>query len=394
MTRVPLGLAGLLVVSLAGCAGSASTSGSPVASAVASANAAPSLVAPTVSPRPSPSLAMGWRVVATRSDLATASLKDMTTFRGSLIAVGTATDAPLGVIWSSPDGEVWTSIAGATPLDGASLNAVAVGDPGIVVVGWSETNAVALFSPDGTLWSRQQLPGSHAGSSIVSVAWRQGRFVAVGGGGEPGAVVSWMSDDGRTWVPVSIFAEGNQASLNSVAAGPDGFVADGMYRRHPAIWTSPDGKAWKRSDLPGSTADDPGRLRFAGGHFFLPLIFLPLSGGDLLCSTDGQRWSRTTVPGFGVGIFDVAVIPGGFVAIGRSSEGSEPIPGSYVPGVVATADGDLTRWTQQPADAAMSGALASSALISPDGTYLVGVGMSISGESVFLLPKPSVPASQ
>jgi hypothetical protein len=100
------------------------------------------------------------------------------------------------------------------------------------------------------------------------------------------------------------------------------------------------------------------------------------------------------VPGFGVGIFDVAVIPGGFVAIGRSSEGSEPIPGSYVPGVVATADGDLTRWTQQPADAAMSGALASSALISPDGTYLVGVGMSISGESVFLLPKPSVPASQ
>jgi len=289
------------------------------------------------------------------------------------------------VIWSSPDGEVWRSIAGATPLDGVHLQAVAAGDPGIVVVGWSETDAVALFSPDGISWSRRPLPGSHPGSSIVSVAWHQGRFVAVGGGGEPGAVVSWMSDDGRTWVPVSIFAEGNQASLNSVAAGPDGFVADGMYRRHPATWTSPDGKGWKRSDLPGSTAADPGRLRFAGGRFFLPL-----AGGELLSSTDGQHWSRTTVPGFGVGVFDVAAIPGGFVAVGRSSEGSEPIPGSYIPGVVATAEGDLTRWTLQPADAVMSGALPSSALVSPDGRYLVGVGMSISGESVFLLPDPSV----
>jgi hypothetical protein len=300
----------------------------------------------------------------------------VTTFRGSLVAVG-ATDDALGVIWSSTDDEVWKSIAGATPLDGMLLYAVAVGDPGIVVVGWTDNGAVVLFSPDGISWSRQQLPGSHPGSSIESVAWRQGRFVAVGGGGEPGATVSWMSDDGRTWTRVSIIEEGNQASLNSVAAGPDGFVADGGFRGHAAAWTSPDGTAWKRSDLPGQLDGDSGRLRYVGGRFLLPV-----GAGDLWSSTDGRRWIKTTVPGFGVGVFDVAAIPGGFVAVGRSSEGSQP-------GVVATADSDLTRWTLQPDDTALYGALASSVLVSPDSAYVVGVGMSIYGESVFLLADPS-----
>jgi hypothetical protein len=300
----------------------------------------------------------------------------MAPFQGSLVAVG-ATDDALGVIWSTTDGETWKSIAGSTALDGMLLYAVAVGDPGIVAVGWSESDAIALFSPDGISWSRQQLPGSHPGSSIEAVAWQRGRFVAVGGGGEPGAAVSWMSTDGRDWTRVSIIEEGNQASLNSVAAGPDGFVADGMDRGHAAVWTSSDGNAWQRTDLPGSTADDPGRLRYADGHFFLPV-----TGGDLLSSTDGQRWVRTTVPGFGVGVFDVAAIPGGFIAVGRSSEGSQP-------GVVATADSDVTRWTLQPADPVLDGALASSVLAWPDSAHLVGIGSSISGESVFLLANPA-----
>jgi hypothetical protein len=376
MARVRIGLAGLLIVSLVGCGGSSSTSGSPAASVVAPATTAPSMVRPTVSATPSPSPTTGWRVVSTRSDLGPGRLKDVTTFRGSLIAVG-ATDAGLGVIWSSADGEVWRSIAGSTPLDGIVLQSVAAGDAGIVVVGWSDGGAVVLFSPDGVSWASEPLPGSHRGSSIESVAWRQGRFLAVGGGGEPFAVVSWRSEDGRVWKPVSIVAEGNQASLNSVAAGPSGFVADGMHGGHGVVWVSTAGETWSRVDLPITAADDPGRLRYAGGKFFLPV-----SGGGVWISTDGQHWSKTTVPRFGVGVFDIAAIPGGFVAVGRSSEGSEP-------GVVASADSNLTRWTLLPADPALDGVLAAAVLVSPNRAYLVGVGMSLSDESVFLLADPS-----
>jgi hypothetical protein len=179
------------------------------------------------------------------------------------------------------------------------------------------------------------------------------------------------------WKPVSIVAEGNQASLNSVAAGPSGFVADGMHGGHGVVWVSTAGETWSRVDLPITAADDPGRLRYAGGKFFLPV-----SGGGVWISTDGRHWSKTTVPRFGVGVFDIAAIPGGFVAVGRSSEGSEP-------GVVASADSNLTRWTLLPADPALDGVLAAAVLVSPNRAYLVGVGMSLSDESVFLLADPS-----
>jgi hypothetical protein len=96
----------------------------------------------------------------------------------------------------------------------------------------------------------------------------------------------------------------------------------------------------------------------------------------------GGVGSRRSCRDSGVGVFDVAAIPSGFVAVGRSSEGNQP-------GVVATADSDLTRWTLQPADPVFDGALASAVLVSPDGAYLVGVGTSVSGESVFLLADPS-----
>ncbi len=373
MARVRAGLAGLLIVGLAGCGGSSSTPGSPTASVAAPATTLPS-PAPLVSPTPAPSRATGWRVLSTRSDLGPGHLADVTTFRGSLIAVG-VTDAGLGVIWSSPDGVVWTSMAGKVALEGIHLRSVAAGDAGIVAVGWNDLGAVALFSPDGVSWTSEPLPDSHPGSSIVSVAWRQGRFVAVGGGGEPLAVVSWLSDDGRAWRPVSIVEEGNQASLNSVAAGPDGFVADGMHGGHGVVWVSATGATWSRVDLPISAADDPGRLRYAGGTFFLPI-----SGGGAWLSTDGRHWSKTIVPGFGMGLFDIAAVPGGWVAVGRSSEG---------PGAVATAGSDPTRWTLRPADPALAGVLPAAVLVSPSGDYLVGVGMSLSDESVFLFADPA-----
>jgi len=322
---------------------------------------------------------LGWRLLPARlpgkPDRGRISLHDLTTYRGALVAVGATDDGALGMIWSSTDGEVWKSIAGSTPLEGLLFRSVAVGEPGIVVLGWAETDDVAMFSPDGIAWTRQPLPGSR-GQPLLAAAWRAGRYVAVGGGvGGPGTAASWTSEDGRTWTPVSIIGSGTQALLTSVAAGPDGFVVDGMEGGHASIWTSPDGKAWQRSDLPGTPIDEPGRLRYAGGHFLFPV-----DGGGLWTSPDGQRWSHTTVPGFGVGVFDVAAIPGGFVAVGRSSGET---------GAVAVAHADLTGWTLLPTDPVFSEALVSSIAVSPDGSNLVGVGLGGVDGEVFLLADPA-----
>lgn len=376
MARLRSGLAGLLVFSLAGCGGSPSPSGSPAPS-VGPCQTTPLLpTAPTVSLSPSPSQAIRWRILPAQSDLDHAFLQDITTFCGSLVAVGFGNAEAAGVIWSSADGEVWRSLAGPTSLDGTLLCGVAVGDPGLVAVGRTADDPVALFSVDGATWSSSRLPGG--GRSAESVAWRGGRFIAVGRGTEQMATIAWTSLDGRTWTGLSTTEEGCE-DFSGIVAGPDGFVASRSCSGHTAVFASTDGSAWTRTDLPGPADGSgiPGRLRYVSRRFLLVV-----GASDVWTSTDGQHWIKTTVPGvFSGSVHDVAAIPGGLVAVG-SSDGNHT-------NVVATADSDLTRWTLQPADTAIDGAMADAVLVSPGGEYLVGVGHSVSGGSVFLLADPS-----
>ncbi len=382
MPRIGVG-AVLLVVAAAivvGCRASPIPPELPDASTAAAPSK--SVPSPTVPPRPRPTglptpiaEPTSWQILASPAGVGPGHLRDIVSFRGSLIAVG-ASDADLGRIWSSPNGEAWASISGSLALDGMRLNSIAVGDQGIVVVGWMDTGAVALFSSDGISWSRQPLPGSHPGSSAMSAAWRAGRFVVVGGGGEPNAAVSWQSDDGRSWTRTFIVTEGDRESLASVVAGPTGFLVAGARGGHGTIWSSADGETWIRADLPGSSRADPGRIRFIDGTIFLPDI-----DGTMWTSSNGRQWTRTTVPGFGVGVFDVAAIPGGLIAVGRSGDGDEPA-------VLATAGSDPTAWTAQPIDPARGNALEAAILMAPDGGSLIGVGMNVAGDSVFSLANP------
>jgi hypothetical protein len=393
MARVRIGLVGLLIITFAGCGGPSSPTGSPAASVVAPVTMAPTVVAPTIAPLSSPSEAHGWQVVPTRLALGAAALFDVITFRGSLVAVGivfTDTTHGSGVIWSSADGGAWRSMAGAELLRGLGLRAVAAGDPGIVVVGDSDSGAVVLFSPDGVSWSREALPGNGPGAGIRAVAYRQGRFVAVGDTADsvPGAVSSWISDDGRSWKAVSIVGGGRASSWPCVAAGPDGFVAYGGIGMDTYLWVSTSGATWSRS----LRTFDCTRLRYAGGRFFLVN-----QSGVLSSSTDGRHWASTTLPGFESWVDDVAAIPGGFVSVGPWFDPSQPSsdPG---PERVATAGRDPTSWTAQPQDPVFApdyvnglpvSTHLSAILVSPDGAYLVGVGDSPSGESVFLYPDPA-----
>jgi hypothetical protein len=300
------------------------------------------------------------------------------TFHGALVAVGNATaDTPRGAIWCSADGLAWRTCPGTPSLEGMTLASVAVGEPGLVVTGASEAGAVALISADGVSWSRTDLPDTKH-LTANAIAWHDDRFVALGVDyeNESSPAFAWTSPDGRSWTRVSNVEGPRAAQVTGLVAVPEGFVAGGSALGRVAIWTSRDGQAWTRSSPAGALRGDPGRLRLVGGHLFLPV------GQNLWTSSDARHWFRTTVPGFGNGVFAVGAIPGGFVAVGRSSEGDQA-------GVVAIAGADLSHWTLQPADPAFDGALALDVIMSPDGRHLVGVGNSVAGPSVFVHADPA-----
>jgi hypothetical protein len=379
--RMSSGLALLAVALLAGCVSTSPSpqvpaSGPPAAIPTGSAIAAATTPAPT--PTTAPSEPTGWQLLPISALDGPASLEAVDTFRGALVAVGnTVENMPRGAIWCSADGLAWRACPAPPPLDGMTLASLGIGDPGLVVVGASDAGAVSLMSADGVSWTRNVLPdATHL--SANAVAWHGGRFVAIGIDYETEASPTfvWVSADGRSWTHAANLAGPSQAVLTGLVAVPEGFVAGGSFRDHAAIWTSPDGQAWTRSSLPGSPEGQPGRLQLVGGHLFLPM------GQDLWTSNDARLWGRMTIPGFGNGVFAVGAIPGGFVAVGRSSEGDQP-------GVVAVADADLTHWTLQPADPAFDTALAHDLVVSPDGLHLVAVGNSIGGSSVLVHADPA-----
>ena len=308
-------------------------------------------------------------------ELGPAELRDLATFRGSLFAVGNAqTDLAPGVIWTSPDGESWHSAAGGVSLDGIYLESVASGDPGLVAVGYREQDAVALFSADGATWSSQRLP-SAASHEARQVAWGPAGYVVVSSrieGGSP-ADVAWWSPDGRTWTRITKIDGATHPALGAVAAGAGGFVAVGTDGSRPTAWRSTDGRTWHRPATTGAVPQpDRARMRYANGRFLVP------TGREVWSSADGRSWAKARVPGQGNGVFDVAAGPGGgFVAVGRSPAGEQP-------GEVATADAELRAWTRLPEDPVFSTALAIAILLSPDGSRLVAVGNSQSGESIFV----------
>jgi hypothetical protein len=374
----PLAILATLTL-LVACSSTPQPSASPPAtstpSAAPSSAATPSPAAPSPSVAPSETPATGWLIVPVQPELGPANLVDLASFRGSLVAVGNAqTDLAPGVIWTSQDGESWHSAAGALSLDGIQIESVAAGDPGVVVVGYNDHGAVALFSADGTTWSRQPLPNA-VGNGARQVAWGPAGFVAVGdrnGEGFPSGI-TWWSPDGRSWTRVTKIDGSNHPALGTVAAGPGGYVAVGVDGSRRAAWSSTDGRTWHRLSTSRTVPQVArARLRYVNGRYVLPV------GAEVWSSTDGRRWAHARVPGMGNDVFDVAAGPGGgFVAVGRSPAGEQP-------GEVATADAALNAWTRLPEDPVFSTALAIAILLTPDGTRLVAVGNSETGESIFV----------
>lgn len=101
------------------------------------------------------------------------------------------------------------------------------------------------LSEDGRTWTESDMPLGN-GAFVHDLAWRDGRFFAVGGFdvGDPAA---WTSVDGLGWEPVVPTGSWGSVDLISVDAGPGGWIVLGKHSDSSGFagWTSGDGLCWE-----------------------------------------------------------------------------------------------------------------------------------------------------
>ena len=241
-----------------------------------------------------------------------------------LVAVGyfdEQPDLPVGVggggdaaVWTSPDGVAWSRVSQDEAVFGGPghqwMSGVTIGGPGLVAVGWDESNGAAVWtSADGIVWSRvppSDLLSSRlrdSGDSMTAVTAGGPGLVAVGSNnvGDYHASIPavWTSPDGINWSEVpddTAFAGGSDGypRITSVTTGGPGLVAVGWIDGHAAVWTSPDGVAWSRVPhddriFGGSWTSMSDVIDVGSG-----LIAVGVSHGQaaVWTSPDGVAWSR------------------------------------------------------------------------------------------------------
>lgn len=184
----------------------------------------------------------------------------------SVAAVWTSSDG--GITWervpSDPAvfGGIDHPIGNVVPT-GLSMTTVAYGQGRFVALGFDTTttamNPVAWFSDDGLAWTRVSAasgPRPGAGDTSVSgVVALAGGFVGVGvdssGRGSPTTVV-WTSADGATWNSVNGTFPGNGDGVVAdlgVVAGSIVAIGFSPEAGTPAAWVSDDGVVWAAAEI-------------------------------------------------------------------------------------------------------------------------------------------------
>ncbi len=172
------------------------------------------------------------------------------------------------VVWTSPDGEVWTRIEDVDVLGDAEfvgMNSVIAGGRGLIAVGWDfnrerfEGNAAVWTSVDGISWSRIPEQGAEfSRARMQDIAPYVDGYVAVGAGRGQLSVgtrgcndeicpeAAWTSPDDIDWTRVESDAfVSDWSTMSSVATSGTDIIAVGD-QGDAAIWIyDPDAK-WAR----------------------------------------------------------------------------------------------------------------------------------------------------
>jgi hypothetical protein len=273
------------------------------------------------------------------------------------------------------DGVTWRRGEGWRPA--AQINSVAYGDGRFVAVG--KTGDLAV-SKDGAHWNAQNLSNSPA---FFDVTFGAGLFVAVG---KKGSIAT--SPDGFAWTlqtattrDLAWVAYGNGRFVATVRASdgrtPDGFITstDGIHWRYfppTPLYTYPD---CQNSGC--KTATVAGGLIFHEGKFVL-LTLTALNAGyakTFLHSDNGVTWTPTELTPLPVLEIEGSLIDGVMNSLGEANGMLVPPNVAYGNGIYVKVDYDLWygpdpyQLTKLPRDRESFVSLAS------NGEVLVGVGL-------------------
>lgn len=237
-------------------------------------------------------------------------------FNGSrFVAVGKTLNNGYRVIYTSADGQRWTSVGHDVLGDAGNSELVSVNWVGGKFIAVDPAGMV-FVSTDGISWSQDQ-PLPLTFGRLKSATFFRGRYYV--GTDFGGANVYFVSDDALTWravagpealrTPVwagnatSLLAVGDDGTAcrtddgsawsqfggipnaTSVAYGKGRYIALGFM----SSFTSEDGVAW-RSLVPNLGT---GRVVFGDGQFVVSAD----TSGQADLSTDGVHWARETVAG-------------------------------------------------------------------------------------------------
>jgi hypothetical protein len=109
---------------------------------------------------------------------------------------------------------------------------------------WPVCEPMVWFSVDGRSWTESAVTLGD-GAYVYNLAWRDGRYTAVGGYGI-GMPTVWTSTDGSEWDQIEELTSLSGIDLYTVEAGPAGWVILGRDSQGAGSvgWTSLDGLCW------------------------------------------------------------------------------------------------------------------------------------------------------
>ena len=215
----------------------------------------------------------------------------------------------VGVIYSSPDGVVWTRRYKST-MGNDALHAVASSSSASVAVG---DNGRVLRTTDGTNWATVSVPGLGA-PTVSGVAYGGGYFVLVAYTGGNGTPQVFTSANGLSWLDYSSGSGlDSWRDLRKVAWLNDRFVASGWFSK---LRVSTDGG--RTSTTTRSHTEELPAMAFGNGSWFAAGVDRDASNAAVdVMSLDGTNWLSFAAP-TSIARKGAAFFNGTFVTVGDS----------------------------------------------------------------------------
>ena len=255
-------------------------------------------------------------------------------------AAPTATADPLPTVRTSPQPVVLPPVAAAPAGPWSRVAWLAAGSivpvgPNVAVYGWSggfvavassagdtvgaqttPTVITTTASDDGMRWSVPRTidtSGIDGALQIAGVVHGSAGLLLVGEtvsgtcGGPPWISALWSSSDGRAWRRLELPKDFVTGRAETLEGGPAGFIATGLRNdgTTAGIWASPDGTSWRSLPVPRvsrGTVVVSGATSVAGGFVLSGAVLGPEGCGgataltpSLWWSSDGAQWTRDTI---------------------------------------------------------------------------------------------------